>query len=115
MTTILHIARKTDWEQARAEGSYRADTLASEGFIHCSTPEQVIPVANHLFRGQPDLVLLVIDRDKVRAPIRDENLEGGTTLYPHIYGPLNLDAVRSVLDFPPRADGSFELPIRHGL
>jgi len=115
MTTILHIARKMDWEQARAEGSYRADTLASEGFIHCSTPEQVIPVANHLFRGQPDLVLLVIDRDKVRAPIRDENLEGGTTLYPHIYGPLNLDAVRSVLDFPPRDDGSFELPIRNGL
>jgi uncharacterized protein (DUF952 family) len=109
MTTILHIARKTDWEQARAEGSYRADTLASEGFIHCSTPEQVIPVANHLFRGQPDLVLLVIDRDKVEAPIRDENLEGGTALFPHIYGPLNLDAVVDVLDFPPRTDGSFEL------
>ena len=110
MTTILHITHKTDWEQARAEGSYRADTLASEGFIHCSTPEQVIPVANHLFRGQTNLVLLVIDRDKVQAPIRDENLEGGTTLYPHIYGPLNLDAVVDVLDFPPRADGSFELP-----
>jgi uncharacterized protein (DUF952 family) len=110
MTTILHITHKTDWEQARAEGSYRADTLATEGFIHCSTPEQVIPVANHLFRGQPNLVLLVIDRDKVRAPIRDENLEGGTVLFPHIYGPLNLDAVVDVLDFPPRADGSFELP-----
>jgi len=110
MSAILHITRQADWEQAQTQGSYRADTLASQGFIHCSRPEQVIPVANHLFRGQTDLVLLVIDRDKVRAPIRDENLEGGESLYPHIYGSLNLDAVVDVLDFPPRADGSFMLP-----
>ncbi len=110
MTIILHITRKADWEQARAAGAYRGDTLASEGFIHCSTPGQVIQVANFLFSGQRDLALLVIDRDRVQAPIRDENLEGGESLFPHIYGPLNLDAVVEVLDFPSGADGRFRLP-----
>ncbi len=110
MTIILHIARRSDWEQARAAGAYRGDTLASEGFIHCSTPEQIISVANRFYRGQPDLMLLVIDRARVQAAVRDENLEGGTTLFPHIYGPLNLDAVVDVLDFPSQLDGSFKLP-----
>ena len=110
MTTILHIVRKEAWDQAITAGSYQGDTLASEGFIHCSTPEQIIPVANRFYRGQTGLALLVIDRDRVQAPIRDENLEGGDTLFPHIYGPLNLNAVVDVIDFPPRADGVFALP-----
>jgi len=107
MSIILHITSKAAWEQAMGSGEYRGDTLAREGFIHCSTPEQVIPVANSLFRGQQNLVLLVIDRTRVQAPVRDENLEGGETLFPHIYGPLNLDAVIKVVDFPPDADGGF--------
>lgn len=112
MATILHIAKRKDWQEARACGSYRGDTLASQGFIHCSTPEQVIPVANAVFRGQDDLVLLCIDTAKVDAEIRHENLEGGDELYPHVYGPLNIDAVVSVLSFEPQADGTFALPER---
>ena len=110
MTIILHITSKASWAQARAAGIYRGDTLASEGFIHCSPPEQIVAVANRFYRGQTGLVVLVIDRARVRAPIRDENLKGGETLFPHIYGPLNLDAVIQVIDFPPRADGGFSAP-----
>jgi len=110
MTTILHISRKEAWEQAVSAGGYQGDTLASEGFIHCSTPDQIVAVANRFYRGQTGLALLVIDRARVQAPVRDENLEGGETLFPHIYGPLNLDAVVDVLDFPPRADGGFVPP-----
>lgn len=107
MSIILHITSQTTWEQARSAGEYRGDTLAREGFIHCSTPEQIIAVANRFYRGRQDLALLVIDRARVQAPVRDENLEGGETLFPHIYGPLNLDAVVEVVAFPPDADGGF--------
>lgn len=110
MTIIFHIARKADWDAARAAGSYTADSLASEGFIHCSTAQQVIATANRIFKGRRDLVLLSIDTGRVGPEIRYENLEGGGNLFPHIYGALAPGAVVAVCDFPPRHDGLFELP-----
>ena len=110
MALICHITQRANWKKATAEGRYTADTLHSQGFIHCSTPRQVIPVANFLFRGKTDLVLLVINESLVQSNIRYENLEGGTNLFPHIYGPLNLDAIIRVMDFPPKENGTFELP-----
>ena len=80
MPVIYHITRKTDWEMALAAGSYAADSLATEGFIHCSTAQQVIATANRLFKGRRDLMLLSIDTDRVNAEIRHENLEGGASL-----------------------------------
>jgi uncharacterized protein (DUF952 family) len=112
MDMILHIARRDDWEKAQSSAAFRGDTLESEGFIHCSRPEQVVRVANSLYRGRDDLVLLCIDSSKVEAEIRYENLEGGDELFPHIYGPLNVAAVVAVLDFEPQADGTFTLPER---
>jgi uncharacterized protein (DUF952 family) len=110
MAVIYHITRKTDWDTAVTAGSYAADTLATEGFIHCSTAQQVISTANRLFEGKAGLVLLCIDIAKVNAQIRYENLEGGTNLFPHVYGTLEIAAIRAVHDFPPQADGSFALP-----
>lgn len=109
MTQILHITSRTQWEAAQQAGVYRGDTLDSEGFIHNSTPSQVIAVANARFHGQPDLVLLDIDTERVRPAIRWEAADNGQ-VYPHIYGPLNVDAVRRVHPFPPQPDGSFVLP-----
>jgi uncharacterized protein (DUF952 family) len=110
MSIILHIARQENWEEAQASGLYRAGTLMTEGFIHCSTPEQVVGVANTWFRGQRGLVLLCIDTEALEAEVRYENLESGDELFPHAYGPLNLEAVVRVLDFEPQADGAFALP-----
>ncbi len=110
MSQIFHIATSADWDRAQARGIYDADTLAAEGFIHCSTTRQVIEVANRLFRDRHDLVLLCIDRAKVSAEIRDENCEDEDTLYPHIYGALNMDAVVKAHEFLPNQDGSFDLP-----
>jgi uncharacterized protein (DUF952 family) len=104
---ILHLAGDTAWAAAARAGVYAADSLTTEGFIHCSTPQQVIPVANRLFRNRHDLVLLQIDTARVDAAIRYENLEGGTELYPHIYGPLPVSAVVRATPFPPDADGAF--------
>jgi len=109
MNVIFHITKHRQWEQAKSAGVYRGDTLSSEGCIHCSTPQQVLEVANALFHAQKGLVLLCIESDKVRAEIRYEGPEGEEH-YPHIYGPFNIDAVIRVLNFEPGEDGKFELP-----
>lgn len=106
---ILHITQQRDWEAAQKAGVYRGDTLASEGFIHCSTSQQVVTVANTFYRGQAGLVLLRIDPALVAPEIRWEEGAPGQR-FPHIYGPLNLDAVVAVIDFPPQPDGTFVLP-----
>ena len=105
---ILHITHKHAWDEAMKTGEYRGDTLSTEGFIHCSTLEQVIEVANYLFKGVSDLLLLVIDEHKVTSAIAFED-PGNGKQYPHIYGPLNLDAVEKTVDFPPCKDGTFAL------
>ena len=105
---ILHLATASAWNEALRDGVYQADSLASEGYIHCSTPQQVIPVANRLFRNRHDLVLLQIDTAKLDAPVRFENLEGGDDLFPHIYGALPVSAVVRATPFPPKAAGGFD-------
>lgn len=110
METIFHVAKRGEWERAEREGSYQTPTLASEGFIHCSRSNQVIRVANRLFRGQTGLVLLEIDTRQVRAEIRYENCEGGQEVFPHIYGAIDLSSVVRVVAFEPGADGSFVMP-----
>ena len=67
----------------------------------------MLAVANHLFHGRADLVLLRIDSRRVEHEIRYENLEGGTELYPHLYGPLTLGAVVVSGPFPPDENGRF--------
>lgn len=108
MNLILHITQRAQWEAAQKAQIYCGDTLASEGFIHCSTPKQVINVANTLFWNQQGLVLLCIDSDKVPAEIRYEGIQD--ELFPHIYGALNLDTVFQVIDFQPNQDGTFTFP-----
>ena len=110
MALILHITQRAAWEAARQTGSYTAPSLATQGFIHCSRPDQVTRVADFLFRGQPGLVLICIAPDRLTAPLRFESPAGSEAVFPHIYGPLNLDAVSQVLDFPPQEDGTFALP-----
>lgn len=109
MNTILHITKRQQWEQAKNLGSYRADSLDSEGFIHCSKSTQILKVAKRFFYNQKELVLLFINSDKVKAEIRYEEAEIGE-LFPHIYGELNIDAVYQVIDFEAGEDGLFELP-----
>jgi uncharacterized protein (DUF952 family) len=114
---IFHILRRSEWRSALQQGSYRPASLDAEGFIHCSTIDQSIDTANLLFRGASDLLLLRIEETRLVAPLKFE--APATTgdarpsvRFPHIYGPLNLDAVVETLEFPCDADGSFQLPTR---
>ena len=107
MAIILHITTREDWQQALEQGAYTHASLTTEGFIHCSTPEQVTQVADLRFRGEAGLILLCIDSSLVAPEIR---YEGEAEKYPHIYGPLNLNAVSALVEFPPGPDGTFSLP-----
>ncbi|MBU7581732.1 MAG: DUF952 domain-containing protein [Nostoc sp. TH1S01] len=106
---LLHITQRLQWEQAQAQNIYVAESLANEGFIHCSKVAQIIPVANRFFYNQQELVILLIDTQKVKAEIRYEAAETGE-IFPHIYGSLNIDAVTQVIDFASGVNGYFNLP-----
>jgi uncharacterized protein (DUF952 family) len=109
---IYHIATAPDWRRAQRDGQYATSTigrtLAEEGFIHASTATQVADVANLFYRGvADDLVLLVIDAARLRSPLRYEHVPGADAPFPHIYGPLNVDAVLAARPFRPGPDGTF--------
>lgn len=107
---ILHFCSRADWEEAVAAGEYTADTLASEGFIHCSTADQVHLPANALARGRTDLVLLEIDEARLPEPPRWEPgdpADPASMRFPHVYGPIPVAAVVAVRDFRPGPDGLF--------
>ena len=107
---IYHCAGVTDWVAAQAVGEYsissRGRTLAQEGFVHASFASQVPGVLQRYYADVTEpLCLLVIDPSKLRVPVVAENLEGGDEHFPHIYGPILLDAVTSVIDLERDADG----------
>ena len=119
MSLIYHIIPRTDWITAQKNGEYRAESLTTEGFIHCSTAEQAAPVANAFYTGQKELLLLVIDpalltsRLQWDPPAHPAPESAPASLhgeFPHIYGPLNLDAVVDALDFEPDSNGEFSFP-----
>jgi RimJ/RimL family protein N-acetyltransferase/uncharacterized protein (DUF952 family) len=114
MTSIYHITRARDWEDAQRSGVYQLSTrdrsLQDVGFIHCSYAHQVAGVANAIYQGEPDMVLLVIDPDRLTAPLQPEPAAPDGERFPHIYGPLNVNAVLEARPYPPRYDGTFGPP-----
>lgn len=111
---LLHITPLGDWQAAEAQGHYAAASLETEGFIHLSQPEQVVWAANQFYLGQSGLVLLCIDSSRLTADLRYDEVPGHGR-FPHLYGPLNLDAVTGVLPFEPGAEGRFVLPAELGV
>lgn len=115
---IFHITSRKAWDEAQGRGDYRTESLATEGFIHCSTVSQVLPVAESFYKGQHGLVLLAIEPTLLSSDLKWEPPSGGSpppgvpngNPFPHIYGPINLDAVAQVLDFEPDANGRFQMP-----
>lgn len=96
MGIIYHITKTQTWDEAKARGTYDYCALKTDGFIHCSTFEQTLATANRFFKGQTDLVVLEIDTEKVKEHLIFEPAVDMGENFPHIYGPLNLDAVISL-------------------
>jgi uncharacterized protein (DUF952 family) len=84
-------------------------SLAEEGFIHCSTAEQVEATANRIFRGRGDLLVLVVDADRLTAPLKWERATDVGEDFPHVYGPIDVAAVVDVVAMP-EGDEGYVLP-----
>lgn len=93
---IYHVTSKAAWAEALQQGFYKADSLDSEGFIHTSTAEQVSGVLNRYYKKATNLVLLHINEEKLRAPLKYELAPSVGELFPHIYGAINVESVEAV-------------------
>ncbi len=90
---IYHVTKKDDWQTALQNGSYEAASLHTEGFIHTSSKEQVAGVLERYYKDVNNLVLLHIDEHKLSAPLKYELAASVNEMFPHIFGPINIDAV----------------------
>lgn len=108
---IYHMLPSAVWQTQPLDQPYLGDTLATEGFIHCTAePERLLLVANTWYKNRPgEWSILCIDEQRIEADVRWEENHGH--VFPHIYGPLNLNAVTATLPFPRRQDGQFFLPL----
>ncbi|MCP9750096.1 DUF952 domain-containing protein [Ferruginibacter sp. HRS2-29] len=90
---IYHVTTKTAWEAALQHGFYEAPSLHTEGFIHNSTAGQVSGVLDRYYKNATGLILLHIDESKLTSPLKYELAPSVNEEFPHIFGPINLDAV----------------------
>ncbi|MEO9328647.1 DUF952 domain-containing protein [Gordonia aurantiaca] len=107
---LAHLITADDWAANREQTHLRPPSLDECGFVHLSTPEQVHLPANRLFAGRCDLLLLICDPDRLGAEIRWEPgvpTDPASMLFPHLYGPLPVDAVIEVREYPPGPDNAF--------
>lgn len=92
---IFHITFEERWNDAKRLGEYHHESLISEGFIHCSTLNQVDKTANRYFLDFPSILVLQINEDRLKSKLIFEPSTGGE-LFPHVYGPINVNAVMKV-------------------
>jgi uncharacterized protein (DUF952 family) len=110
IAAIYHMTPRSLWEAQAASPSFAPPSLADEGFIHCTAePDRLLLVANTFYRDLPGAFIIVrIAPERLSAGLRWEWADGH--LFPHIYGPVNEDAVDQIIEFPRLADGTFCLP-----
>lgn len=110
MTNIYKICTAAEWSEAEREGRYRGSAVdRRDGFIHFSTAEQAAETAARHFAGQRDLVLVTVDADALGDRLTWEPSRGGA-LFPHLYGELNVTAIRRVDPLPLDASGRHVFP-----
>ena len=93
MASIYHVCSAAAWQAAKEKGLYEHPSLEDEGFIHCSDEHQVAGVLKRYFKGQENLLRLEIEPGKLNSELKWENAPSLGEAFPHIYGPINMDAV----------------------
>jgi uncharacterized protein (DUF952 family) len=115
-TRLYHVALAGEWAAAVAGAApYRTSTLGrsldEEGYTHCSAASQVAGVLARFYRSVAEpLVLLEIDPARLTSPVRDEVPPGATEAFPHVYGPIDPDAVVAVHPLPVDDAGGHAVP-----
>ncbi|TWX50586.1 DUF952 domain-containing protein [Colwellia hornerae] len=104
---IYLLSSNAEYQQALSEGKLTRDSLTSEGFIHATPKSQLNRLANKYYKDKEQPLILSVDKELVIPEIKWEPASGG--LYPHIYGPLNINAVTEVEKISLNEDGNFHL------
>ncbi len=107
---VYHLIRETDLKQRIQNGFIFEPSLKTEGFSHCATLLQIIPAAHRHYKGVKDLLLLKIEERYLIYPFRYDYVAKHAAHFPHVYGPINLSAVKKVFKMQINSDGSFRLP-----
>ena len=110
---IYHITTAAAWADAQLLDEYSVFSLISEGFIHLSTAEQSLGSALRYYDDVAGLVLLQVDETRCVAEVRWEppaHDPMSDARFPHLYGPLNLDAVLDARPLTKDDDGRFVFP-----
>lgn len=108
---IFHIARTADIPEIKNQRPYRCASLDAEGFIHCCDQHQLSGVVLRYYSEVDDVHLMIIDVDKLDAPLILENTVGGAELFPHVYGPIDASCILDIVPFGIRSSermGLFE-------
>ena len=109
MARIFHLITEGDWELAHNVEHWRPPSLGDEGFVHCSKDrEQAVRVVQRLYPDRSDLLALEVDTDKLQYSVISEPSRSGE-IYPHIYGPLETNAVVMVWHVKPDGQGGYSL------
>lgn len=116
MQPIYHITTEDAWRSARESGELSAESLATEGFIHCSQAHQVLGVVERLFGAATDLLLVCIDGEGLGAslvfepPVGDNHRPAES--FPHVYGTIPSASVVAVGRMVRDADGAMGWPVQ---
>src|SRR5690606_12864163 len=111
MSLIYILCEPDAYETARKTGVYYHPSLKAEGFIHASPPNHLTRVANAYYSKALELVVMAVDPSRIRTAVRWEPSSHGE-IYPHIYGPLNMDAVTNVtLIAPDASTGQYHITV----
>jgi uncharacterized protein (DUF952 family) len=96
MSKIYHITSQSEWQKAKETGFYVAPSLNEEGFIHCCDENQVDFIKEKYYANSTDLVNLCIETTKLSAQFVFEWSPSLEQTFPHVYGPINVEAVERV-------------------
>lgn len=106
---IYHIVTPAQWAAFADDIHYEAASLHTEGFIHASTKEQVVATMNRYYKGEPLVYLLKIEVERLNEELKYELAPSVNEMFPHIYGPLNKDAVVNVFSVEADEHGHFSI------
>lgn len=115
MQTIISISRKDLWRKAQKTGKYTQSTIHQSldeiGFIHCTNPDQTMDIIPR-FKDEKDVILLLIDSSKLTSELKFEAAKSDRPgSFPHIYGPLNTNAVYKVVEITKNSEDNFQTPL----
>lgn len=105
---IYLLLNPTDFDRAMAAGVWDPESRKVDGFIHASPVDQLTRVANKHYAKTDEVRVVILTADRVKAEIRWEPASDGQ-LYPHVYGPINMDAAARSVVAKKGADGLYAI------